>query len=134
MKLKDIHNSPTVNQKETEAEIISFFEALYINEGAGRFSPKEINWRPISSQHSSWLERLFKEAEIWYAIKSLGKNKYLGLMALPSNFFVKIQQQGKGDFVRLFAEFYRNGLINVCIKETFICLTPKEEVVERVKR
>lgn len=35
--------------------------------------------------------------------------------------------------MRLFEEFYKKDHINACLKENFICLIPKKEMVEQVK-
>lgn len=34
---------------------------------------------------------------------------------------------------RFFDEFYRNGHLNACLKENFICLLPKKELASKVK-
>lgn len=57
-----------VNQKDIEEEIFTFFERLYSANSGPRFSPRRINWRPISSFDRVWLERCFEESEIRLAI------------------------------------------------------------------
>lgn len=39
----------------------------------------------------------------------------------------------RADFLDLFAEFFKNGTLNACIKENFICLIQKKKAATFVK-
>lgn len=97
---------------------------MYKSEGIQNISPNEFNWRLTLRQHSNLLERKFEEVEVWSAIKSLVRNKAHG------HSFDNI---GRGILRDFLAKFDRSGLLNACIRETFICLISKMDTMEKVK-
>lgn len=55
------------------------------------------------------------------------RDKSLDLYGFSMVFFQYCWDVVKGDLMRVFMEFFENGVVNACTNESFICLNPKKE-------
>ena len=98
-----------MREEDIIVEIVSIFENLYLKESNSEFGLDGIDWSPISRGKSNWLERLFQEDEIKYALGECEGDKAPGpdgfTMALIKDCWDVI----KLDILKVFDEFFENG-------------------------
>ena len=112
-------------------EILSFFSTLYATRVSSPFICDGLNWRGLSLQDSNLLEAPFTEKEIREAVFDMGCLKSPGPDGMTGEFYKKSWNILKSDLVRVFQDFFKNGVINIC-SETYICLIPKKKEACRV--
>ena len=69
-----------------------------------------------------------------YLLLELGGNNAPELDGFIMEFLVKNWQKLKGRFKNLFDDFHRNGKLNACVQENFICLLQNKEDAVHAKR
>lgn len=111
---------------DIEFEFLDFYHKLYTKDTKPRFLPTNLDWCPISEQQAAFLETVFTEDEVLLAVNSLGSRKALGPNGFTVEFFKDSWNTMKGDIMAMFRDFFANGIINVALKETYICLIPKK--------
>lgn len=72
------------------------------------------------------LEQDFTEEEIHRAVISLGSYKAPGLDGFTAEFLKKSWNIIKSDILVLFQDFFKNGIINSALNETYISLIPEK--------
>ena len=115
------------------SEISSFYAKLFTEELPSRPFIEDLDWCPISLDKASWLERPFEEEEIRKAVFSLGRDKAPGPDGFTFVFFQNCWDIVKKDLLKVFAEFFLNGKIGICMNSTFISLIPKKDRSIKVK-
>lgn len=123
----------TSNDKETKEEILLAFSKLYSPTIPEKLFVEGIEWSPISSREDEELVALFTLEEIRKAVFSSDRNKSPGLDDFTMAFFSDNWNLVKGDLEGVFKEFFKRGILNRSIVETFVCLIPKKENAIRVK-
>lgn len=109
-------------KEEIVREILSFYNKLY-KEGKSRFASFEVvEWPPISDSLANWLIKPFDADDILRAIFERDGNKSLGPDGYSMSFYQHKWETLKGDLLKVFEEFHRNGIINADTNETYICL------------
>lgn len=87
------------------------------------------DWKLLKQEVESWLESPFAEVEILCVINQLGKQKALGTDGFNGEFFKKARNTIyiKDDLLKVFQEFFNNGMVNKRRNETCITLIPKKK-------
>ncbi|XP_023518084.1 uncharacterized protein LOC111781628 [Cucurbita pepo subsp. pepo] len=115
-----------VNKDEIVSEFVSFYTSLYTKDNALCEFPHDLDWSPIDQQQAASLEVAFTEEEVVKAIQNLGSDKTLGPDGFTSEFFQKCWNFMRVDIMRVFHDFFRNGVINGNLNETYIYLISKK--------
>lgn len=115
-----------------EREIITFYEN-FLKEEEFSWSFHGIEWCAISEDKAQWLERPFEEEEVKLVGFSSDRHKSPGPGGFSSDFFQECRGVVKGDLLKVFQKFYRNGVINSAMNHTFLCLIPKKTNSRRLK-
>lgn len=72
------------------------------------------------------LEQAFTKEEVYKAVSSLGTDKAPGPDGFTIEFFKKAWNIIKSDIMMMFQDFFKNGIINKALNETYICRIPKK--------
>lgn len=93
----------------------------------------ELDWKSISLEKASRLERPFEEEELKREIWNMGTEKAPGPDGFFEGFFQACWDIVKVDLLKVLDEFHRIGKIGVSINSMFISLVPKKDRSVRVK-
>lgn len=115
-----------IEDADIETEFVSFYETLYTKKISVRQLPASLSWAPITQLQRDLLEAPFIEAEISFAVKDLETNKTPGPDGFTAEFYKKYWNILKHDILKVFQDFFRKGIINASLNETYICLIPKK--------
>ena len=131
--LKNDDGVVSTSFRDIERLVLEFFESLYTRIPGDRFIPINSNWSCVSSIQNEALVTQFSVEEIFKALKALGNNKAPGPDGFTVKFLITQWSIFKDIFKSLMSDFHRNGRLNACIQENFICLVQKKENVTLVK-
>lgn len=98
-----------------------------------RFTLKGIEWPPLSEDWKDRLEKPFREEDIHQAIEGRSNLKSPGPHGMTNEFFFLNWNILKADLVKVFQDFFENGIINNKTNETYICLIPKKTNTNKVE-
>ena len=119
--------------------IVSYFEKLYLKDSLvpspSRLESElgQINWSPVSSMRSLWLERPFEKDEVKCAIVECEGSKAPGPDGFSLALFQSCWDSLRVDLMKIVSEFFQTGIINGITNETYICLIPKKYNSSRIK-
>lgn len=131
--LKNDDGVVSTSFRDIERLVLEFFESLYTRIPGDRFIPINSNWSCVSSIQNEALVTQFSVEEIFKALKALGNNKAPSPDGFTVKFLITQWSIFKDIFKSLMSDFHRNGRLNACIQENFICLVQKKENVTLVK-
>ena len=131
--LKDDDGVVSTSFRDIERLVLEFFESLYTRIPGDRFIPINSNWSCVSSIQNEALVTQFSVEEIFKALKALGNNKAPSPDGFTVKFLITQWSIFKDIFKSLMSDFHRNGRLDACIQENFICLVQKKENVTLVK-
>lgn len=126
MEILSVHGNSLLKEEEIVSEFIEFYRGLYSKKGVLTPFPDGIDLSPIDSNLADELECEFNELEVWKAVNLLGTDKSPGPDGFTLEFFKKCSNILKSDIMRVFQDFFQNGIINVGHNETYICLISKK--------
>ena len=127
MEILSTQGRSLVNKEEFVKEFVSFYTSLYTKDNAlCKFPHDDLDWNPIDQQQAASLEVVFTEEEVGKAIQHLGSDKTLGPNGFTSKKFQKCWNFMRADIMRVFQDFFQNGVINGNLNETYICLISKK--------
>ena len=87
----------------------------------------------ISGDNADWLERPFKEAEIFDVIQRFHGDKSPSPDGFPMAFFQACWVIVKSDLLGVFHHFYANGQFEKSLNATFITLIPKKHAAREIR-
>lgn len=87
----------------------------------------------ISGENADWLERPFKEAEIFDVIQSFHGDKSPGPDGFPMAFFQACWGIVKPNLMVVFHQFYANGQFEKSLNATFVTLIPKKHAANEIR-
>lgn len=107
---------------------------LIVSKNLSKWALKEY-WQVVSSRDNNLLTASFSVEEIWKAVCGLGKNKIKapGPGGFTSEFLIHFWDSFKWGFSTMFKEFHGNWHVNSCLKENFICLIQKKDLLTSLK-
>ena len=125
-KLENLNGEVLQTEEEIVKEILNFFEALYKGEDNQKVGIEGLDWAAICRESKEFLEQPFSEEEVKVALFQCDGDK----APEPDGFSMAALQDGweviKGDIMKVFREFFDDGVVNAKTNATFICLIPKK--------
>ena len=121
-----IDGALTSNQDRIANHIEQFYMNLYSKHQEQRPFPDALDFLRISGDNVDWLERPFKETEIYEVIKEFNGDKSPGLNGFPMAFFQACWGILKSDIMAVFHLFHVTGQFEKSLNATFITLIPKK--------
>ncbi|XP_058766944.1 uncharacterized protein LOC131640567 [Vicia villosa] len=113
--------------REVKEETRRFFSSLYDEPDQDRPFISGVLFSTLSSSEVESLELPFNEEEIKEAVWECDGSKSPGPDGLNLNFVKRSWSFMKEDFIRLFKDFYRYGVLSKAITSSFLTLIPKRE-------
>ena len=113
--------------------LVSF--PTYMAQGSlRRLSVMVLTGKTLAYKILAYLRSPFIEKEIREAVFEMGCLKSPGPHGMTGEFYKKSWNILKSDLVivRMFQDFFKNGIINRRCNETYVCLIPKKKEVARV--
>ena len=123
----------TLDQEAIKAEILGFYQHLYIEDTICRPLLDGLSFSSISPEEESWLERPFEEEEISNVVSNMNGDKAPGPDGFPMSFYHACWPILKGDVLAIFSEFYEYGSFVRSLNATFLSLIPKKTNAVEVK-
>ncbi|MDV3143356.1 MAG: hypothetical protein Q8761_02910, partial [Sweet potato little leaf phytoplasma] len=124
--------SSLVIDKDLEEEVLAHFTSIYEAEPEQGGIVENIDWQPISSDKSMDMIRPFSDSEVLDCLKSFGNNKAPGPDRFTIEFFKKSWNTLKPSIMQVFHDFFRNGIVNCNVNETYIALVPKRSKSQKI--
>ena len=121
-----VNGSLSSNQGMIENCITQIFMNLYSEQQVIRPFPNVLEFPMISRDNAVWLERPFKEAEVFEVIQNFNGDKSAGPDGFPMAFFQACWEILKFDLMAIFHHFYARGQFEKSLNATFITLIPKK--------
>lgn len=87
----------------------------------------------LGGDKARWLERPFEEEEVKLVVFSSDQDKSPRPDGFSTSFFQECWGVVKGDFLKVFEEFFRNGVVNSTINHTYLYLISKKTDSRRLK-
>ncbi|XP_075497741.1 uncharacterized protein LOC142534974 [Primulina tabacum] len=125
--------SLTSDELKIENEIIGYYNKLYKKSGGDGSGLDGVEWRPVTLMKAEQLERPFSEEEIRGAVLECDGAKAPGPDGFTLAFYQKSWDTIKDDLLKVFGEFYDDGIVNGKTNETYICLIPKKKDATKIK-
>ena len=97
---------------------MSSLKKLYSKKERSQVGFEGIEWAPITTESSVWLERPFEEVEIRAAIEECDGDKAPGPDGYTMEVFRKCWDVIKNDVMGVFNEFFAKGIVNACTNST----------------
>ena len=130
----EVEDGIVVDNEVDIVQVISdFFSTLYKSDGLSYQGIEGIEWKPISSHMSDWLERPFEEEKINKATFECDGSKASGPDGSTLELFQTQWETVKGNIIRVLSEFVKDGIIHGVTNETYICLIHKKANSSKVK-
>ncbi|XP_073066025.1 uncharacterized protein [Primulina eburnea] len=117
---------------QIQNEIITFFERLYKKSEGDGSGIEGLDWMPLSRSEAAQLEVPFAEKEVKAAVMECDGTKAPGPDGFTLGFYQQNWETVKDDLIRVFDEFFQDGIVNAVTNETYICLIPKKNEARKV--
>ncbi|XP_073051688.1 uncharacterized protein [Primulina eburnea] len=91
-----------------------------------------LEWSPLHQVEAEELEKSFDEDEIKRAVFHSDGSKAPGSDGFTMAFFQSNWDTVRVDLLKVFAEFYKDGIVNGITNETYLCLIPKKNDARKI--
>ena len=119
-----IHGVLTSDQEAIKAEVLGFYQHLYIEDTNCRPFLDGLSFSLISPEEAAWLERPFEEEEISNVVSNMNGDKAPGPDGFPMSFYHACWPILKGDVLAVFSEFHEYGSFVRSLNAAFLSLIP----------
>ena len=126
VKLERPNGELIYGDEDIAKEINTLFSWLYSSSHPRFRGINGIDWSPIATNNTEYLERPFEEEEVQKVVFDCDDHKSLGLDGFTLAFFQVCWKEVKSDLMTVMNDFHSSGVVNRGVNETYIALIPKK--------